>query len=382
MKFSLQSSFLIVSLLIVSCGDPGQPETVIIEERIPIELSEGDLFRGNKVMAFLQNKEKFLKESNSLFLMGINSFRNQSDLDSAEHYLRMSILKEPSARAYFELGNVNLDKKNYEDALKAYGLAEQLDYQPLSKIMYNKSCLYSLDGDMDMAAKYLEYAIQSGYTNIDHISKDKDLLALRKSYQYEQAIEKGLRGVSDAENLYWLQFKQKFAKIDFPHAINPVSHYNSEKEWVSISFDYEKYISEMRDEQFSREVSKEFYYNIQPYETEEFVALVYTVSDIWLGEYAPDTYILATFTHEGKLIDKKVIAGGDKLDNDYLSATLKKDYTIKVDIIRPTYEKDTDESGYYENKIIETKKVGEVELKITKKGRIEETSRMEDPSNV
>ena len=374
MKLLSLSSILIVCLIIVSCGDPGQPETVIVEERLPVELNERDLFRGNKIMAFLQNKEKFLKESNSLFLLGINSFRNQSDLDSAEHYLRMSILKEPSARAYFELGNVNLDKKNYEDALKAYGLAEQLDYQPFSKIMYNKSCLYSLDGDMDMAAKYLEYAIQSGYTNIDHIAKDKDLAALRKSYQYEEAIEKGLRGVSDAENLYWLQFKQKFAKVDFPHAINPVGHHDSGEEWVSISFDYEKYISEMRDEQFSREVSKEFYYNIQPYETEEFVALVYTVTDIWLGEYAPDTYILATFTHEGKLIDKQVIAGGNELDNDYLAATMEKDYSIKVDIIHPTYKKNTDEHGYYENEIMDTKKVGEKTFKISPKGIINETS--------
>lgn len=367
-------SFFSLSLLMVSCGDPGQPDTVIVEERIPVKLYEGDLFKGNKIMAYLENEEKFSNESKSFFLMGINSFRNQNDLDSAEHYLRMSILKEPSARAYFELGNVNLDQKNFKVALKAYGIAEQLDYQPLSKIMYNKSCIYSLKGDTEMAGQYLEYAIQSGYTNLEHISKDEDLEALRGTRQYERAVERGLRGVSDAENLYWLQFKQKFAKVDFPHLIEPIESEDSRREWESISFDYEKYITEMRDEQFSREVSKEFYYFTQPYENENFVAIVYKVSDIWLGEYAPDTYILATFTHDGKLIDKQRIGGGDELDGQYYSASLEKDMTINVDVIEPEYEKDPGYYGYHENKLIDIKKVGGVVFKISKSGKIKEES--------
>lgn len=376
MKKAILFSFSTV-LILTSCGDPAQPETVIQDERIPVELTIADLFKGNKILAFLENEEKHIQESNEFFLKGLNSFRNKNDLDSAEHYLRMSILKEPTPKAYFELANVNMNKKDYETALLAYGVAEQLDYQPLSKIMYNKSCLYSLKGEQEMAGQYLEYALQSGYNNLDHINKDKDLEELRKSGYYERAIDKGLRGMSNAENLYWLQFKKMFAKSDLPQVLSPVLNGSDYEKLSYISYDYEKYISEMRDEQFSREVSKGFYYYSQPYETEDFVAVVYVVKDEFMGEYAPSSFVLATFTHEGKLIDKRAIAGGEYLDENFWEATLRKNRKIAIDIVKPIYEKDTFEHGFYDNKLIDTKKVGKIEFEINKKGEIKETYREE-----
>ena len=364
-------------LLFTSCGDPAQPETITKDERIPVELSLGDIFKGNKILAFLENEEKYIQEANEYFLKGLNAFRNNDDLDSAEHYFRMSILKEPTPKAYFELGNVQMNKKDFETALLAYGVAEQLDYQPLSKIMYNKSCLYSLKGEQEMAGQYLEYALQSGYNNIEHINKDTDLDELRETSYYKVALDKGLRGMSNAENLYWLQFKKLFAKSDLPQVISPILQENEHEELKYISYDYEKYISEMRDEQFSREVSKGFYYYSQPYENENFVAVIYVVKDEFMGEYAPSAFMMATFTHEGKLIDKEMIAGGEYLNDDFLEATLNKDMTISVDVLNPIYEKDTDEHGFYDNKLVDTEKIGEVEFRISKTGKIVEENREE-----
>lgn len=359
-----------VLLMITSCGDPGESNVVVKEERIPIKLTDEDLYKGNKILAFLQNEQKFLKEANTLFLNGINSYRNKADLDSAEHYLRMSILKEPTGRAYFELGNVNLDKKNFDEALMAYGIAEQLDYQPLSKIMYNRSCLYSLKGEEELAGKYLEYAIQSGYNNLDHIGKDEDLAALRETGYYDRAIEKGLRGVSNAENLYWLEFKKQFATVKMPIKLKTELSQAEMEELKYISFDYERYISEMRDEKFSREVSKAFYHYAQPYETEGYVAIVYVVKDEYMGDYAPLTYRLATFTHEGKLIDKRQIGGRELLSEPMMEATLKKDMTISIDLLEPQYKEDPEEVGYYDNPMLSSKKVGTMKMRINEKGKI------------
>lgn len=362
----------IVSIIILgsACGDPAESNVEVKEERIPVTLTEEDLFKGNKILAFLQNEQKFLQEANSLFLHGIDSYRNKSNLDSAEHYLRMSILKEPTGRAYFELGNVNLDKKNFDEALMAYGIAEQLDYQPLSKIMYNRSCLYSLKGEEELAGKYLEYAIQSGYNNIDHISKDEDLAALRETGYYERAIEKGLRGVSNAENLYWLEFKRQFATVKMPIKLKTELTEAEMQELKYISYDYERYISEMRDEKFSREVSKAFFHYAQPYETDEFVAIVYVVKDEYMGDYAPLTYRLATFTHEGKLIDKRQIGGRELLSEPMMEATLKKDMTISIDLLDPQYKEDPETVGYYDNPMLSSKKVGTMKIRINDKGKI------------
>lgn len=357
-----------------SCGDPVPESETNIETKLrPIEISEDDIFSGNKILAFLKNEEKFIKESNNFFLKGLNSFRNEKNLDSADYYLRQSILKEPTAKAYFELGNVYMDKKKYDDALLSFGLAEQLNYEPFSKILYNKACLYSLKEETELAGKYLEYSLQAGYNNLDHINKDSDLEELRDTYYFKQAVKKGMRGMSDGDNLFWMQFKKQFSKTKFPVALVANIEWEELEKLGSISYEYEKYISEMRDEEFSREVSKMFYYYMQPYETENYVALVYIVRDEYMGELAPLTYRLATFTHEGKLIDKKEISGRSSLNEEIKEAKLMQGGVIEVSRFKPVYEKDPDNYGYYENPMIKKNFLDKKTITISKTGKIVES---------
>jgi len=359
-----------------SCGDPVPENKTTIQTKLkPIEITEDDIFSGNKILAFLKNEEKFIKESNNFFLKGLNAFRNERNLDSADYYLRQSILKEPTAKAYFELGNVYMDKKKYDQALVSFGLAEQLNYEPFSKILYNKACLYSLKEETELAGKYLEYSIQAGYTNLDHIQKDKDLDELRETYYFKQALKKGMRGMSDAENLFWLQFKKQFSKTQFPISLKANLEWEELEPLGSISYEYEKYIAEMRDEEFSREVSKMFYYYLQPYETENYVALVYIVRDEYMGELAPLTYRLATFTHDGKLIDKKEISGRTTLDGEIKEGKLLKGGTIEVSRYKPVYEKNPDEEGYYDNPIVKKNFIDKKIITISKAGKILESSK-------
>lgn len=366
-------SVLLITLIVLlaSCGEPGElVNTIKKQKRIDVQLAESDLFETAKIFAFLQNDVKFIKEANKLYLNGVDAFKNKKNLDSADYYLRQSILKEPSGKAYYELGNVYMDRKQYDKALSAYDLAENLDYQPFSKILYNKSCLYSLQKDVKLSGKYLEYALQAGYNNLDYIDKDEDLAELRKSELFDQAVEKGLRGMSNSKNLFWLQFKKLFRKYTFPHAIQTQLDEKTLSDMQYISYDFEKYISEMRDEKFSREVSKGFYHYGQLYETDAYVAIVYIVKDEFMGESAPLLYRMATFTHEGKLIDKKRIGGKENLSDDIWVSTFNKDQTIDIKVMKATYEKDPEEEGYYDNKIVSTKEVGKIKYKVDSSGMI------------
>lgn len=362
-------------LVFVSCGDPGKLPSKIKKEREDIVLTEQDIYKGNLIAAFMQNETKFVQEANTLFLRGVDAYRNKSELDSAVTYFTASILKGPSPKAYFELGNAQMDRKEYESALSSYRLAEQLGYQPFSKILYNKACIYSLQEDEELSAQYLEYALQAGYTNVAHMQKDSDLENLReKNWLFKGAVDKGLRGVSNAENLFWLQFTKLFPAMGTPIDLKINL---SEEEYQAldyISYDYEKYISEMRDAKFSRDVSSSYLYYANAYETDVFVALVYIVKDEWMGESAPLTYKMATFTHEGRLIDKQTIAGSlnSDLDGVYLQTTLNKDRTISGNLVEPQYEKDPDEEGYYDNKILSYKQVGTKDFRITEAGKIVE----------
>ena len=363
-----------LSFFMISCGDPAETINVNKTERIPVVLEDDELFASNKVLAFLQNEKKFIEDANAFFLKGINSFRNKKDLDSADYYLRKSILKEPTARAYFELGNLYQNKKKFGEALLAYDLAEQLDYKPFSKLLYNKSCLYSIQEKNEMSGKYLEYAIQAGYNNIEHIAKDSDLKSLRESHYYNEAVERGLRGTSDAKNLFWLSFKKEFGPANFPQKLKQSMNIEELNALKYISFDFEKYISEMRNEEFSREVSKGFYYFSQPYETEKFVALIYVVKDEFMGELAPLTYRMATFTHEGKLIDKKDIAGSSNYSEELKEATLTKNRVINVKYFKPIYKEDPDLNGFYDNEIIKKNLLGSTTITISANGKIVEES--------
>lgn len=376
MKLVFVASLL---FLIASCGEPTEViNTIKKQKRIDIELAESDLFETSKIFAFLENEVKFIEEANKLYLNGVDAFKNKRNLDSADYYLRQSIIKEPSGKAYYELGNVFMDQKKYDEALNAYGLAENLDYQPISKILYNKSCLYSLQKDVEMSGQYLEYALQAGYNNLDHIDKDEDLAELRKSDLFKPAIEKGVRGMSNAKNLFWLQFKKLFPKYPFPHTLESQLDEKILAGKQYISFDFEKYISEMRDEKYSREVSKGFYHYAQMYETENYVAVVYIVKEEFMGDAAPLLYRLATFTHEGKLIDKKRIGGKEYLSDDLWSTTFNKDRTIDIKVLKPTYEKDPEDEGYYENEIVSSEEIGQMQFKVDGKGMIVKVSGSEE----
>ncbi|TNE72826.1 MAG: hypothetical protein EP333_07145 [Bacteroidetes bacterium] len=366
--------FLLTAVSLVACGDPGKGNDQLTEERIDINISEDDLFTSNRIMAFLENSTKFLDEANSFFLKGIDAYRNKKNLDSAQYYFRHSLLKEPTAKAYFELGNVYFDNRDFKMAELSYGMAEKLDYQPFSKILYNKACMYSLQEERELAGQYLEYAIQAGYNNLDHIEKDPDLENMRGTYYFTKAIDRGLRGVSNAENLFWLQFQKQFQKVSLPLKLKNTLSEEEQAQLQFISYDYERYIAEMRDDQFSREVSKGFYYFAKPYETKEYVALVYIIKDEFMGEYAPLMYRLATFTHEGKLIDKKVVGGRELLESDILETTLKGNGVIDVSIKHPTYEKDPEEEGYWNNPIVDSKVIGKMRFKIKPNGMIVEES--------
>lgn len=131
----------------------------------------------------------------------------------------------------------------------------------------------------------------------------------------------------------------------------------------------------MRDEQFSREVSKGFYYFGQPYETKEYVALVYIVKDEFLGDDAPLLYRIATFTHEGRLIDKQVIGGRELFESDIYEATMKKGGVIDVVVKKPIYEKDPEEDGYWDNPIKEMKQIGTRKFTIRNNGIIVEDTK-------
>ena len=377
MKFAFYS--LILASALASCGNPAVPGsdvkpggTSVVDETLPVKLSAADLFNGEKVRLFLFQNPKANPESNKLFLNALDEFKNKKNLQAASEGFKASIKAYPNSKSYYELGNVYMEMENYQGALDAYSLAEKLGYEPFSKVMFNVACAYSQLKNFEMSAEYLQFAIQAGYVNIDNIEKDPDLAKLREEepHLFKKNVELALSGVSDIENLYWLQFKRNFVQAAFPVNMNMEQGKVSFDDKNRISYDFERFVAEMRNERFSREVSKSFFNFVQVAETKNYVALIYVVKDEFNGDMSPLTYRLVTYTKTGKIIDKKEIAGREDYSALLKMCTINKDLSFTITNYETTFEKNPDEEGYYDNPIVSKKKIDLEKYRIDASGKI------------
>lgn len=363
-------AFMFLFVLLYSCATgPSRMEKNTTDTFKPLD--EASIFDGFAVSIASKVNKDSIDVANQLFLNGLDAYRNKKDNQQAIGLFQSSIFKYPSAKAYYELGNVYLDLKDYDLALSAYKISEQLGYEPFANLLFNISCAYSLTENVEMSANYLEYAIQAGYSNFQNIEKDVDLLNLRKSVLFNTHYQRALEGVSDKDNIFWLQFKTRFPQAKLPLKLDQVVHESVLDDVNYIGYDYEVYVSEMRNERFSREVSRGFYYFARVLETDKYVALVYIDKDMFLNEYSPLNYVLATFTPTGKIIDKRIIAGHKYHDEPLKKTQILKDGTISITNYELTYENDPREYGFWDNQVKSMAELSKETLKINANGKIE-----------
>lgn len=352
----MKRNLFFVSSLTIALFSCGNPEGGIVQKAIdhPVPekkvLKPEEIYSTSAVLSFAKSDGIDKSESQQLFLQGVDFYRNQSNLDSAIFKFEQAVLKAPSAQLYYELGCANRDQNNLSTAKIAFEVAEQLGYEPFNKVLYNLATVHSLKDDTEMASKYLTYAIQAGFNDIDLIESDTSLNNIRDSYTFEQAIKKGLRGVSDPRKMQWINFKKQFPKLTFPIAPKNILADEEMEDFEFISFDFERFVSEMRDEKFSREVSKGFYYYATVFENENCIGLLYMEREEFMGNMYPAGYRLVTFTPEGKLIDKMTVSGMEA-NREMREVQFFDDGAFDVVAKKVSFEKDIDEYGFYDNPI-------------------------------
>jgi tetratricopeptide (TPR) repeat protein len=362
---------LVLIFAFAACSSPAAEKPIIKQDK-SARLSEGEMFSSAMVAKFVSKNPILNEKANVAFLEAIDLFRNKKQFQPAFEKFCESILVYPTSKAYYEFANLMVTMKNFTGALHAYDMAEQLGYEPFSKVLYNKSCLYSLMEEVELSGAYLEYALQAGYTNIDQINKDEDLENLRNEPIFEQKLKSGLSGMSNPESLYWLQFKRQFPTFKFPLVLDE----KTDKKTVfttksNINYDFERFIAEMRDDKFSRDVGKSFMYYAMVKESEKFVAVIYAIQDEMYTDAEnklPLTYRMATFTHEGKLIDKKEIGGRSLMDAPLKTCIIQKDGSFELVAFETIFEKNPAEEGYSNNPVKSKTELSRKKFKINAAG--------------
>ncbi|KAA2245088.1 hypothetical protein F0L74_03765 [Chitinophaga agrisoli] len=358
-----------LSLLLITAGLSACYTTAVKKRtKEDIQLQAGFMYDRDSVLLVVKEGPGKEEEADRLFLQAIDAYRNKKKAGSSIGLFRQSILLQPQAKAYYEMGNALMDEGNVAEAVKAYAIAETLGYSPLYKVLYNQACAWSRLKNREKAGYYLVSAIEFGYSNLKNIQNDPDLQYLRaETDAFGKIVSNAFSGATDPEKLEWNLFTHEFALLDLPVTLD--ANYGKKLKGQFISYDYERYVPEMRDGKFSRDVGSDFYYVGLVKGTDSIKTLVYAVRDLSLDEEACPAYYIASFNAYGKLIDKLLIGGHLTLEDPLKVATIQENGVIEVSEFVQRYEKDPKEEGYRDNKIIENKALDQLHYGIADDGR-------------
>jgi tetratricopeptide (TPR) repeat protein len=350
-----QLLLFVTTATLFACNGPSESKKGSASD---VTLTQSNLYSQDTVLMVANAGLAKNKEADKLFLQAIDVYRNKKDPSQAVAIFKKSILEQPQAKAYYEMGNALGDIGELEEGLRAYDIADVLDYKPLNKLLYNKACLYSRLKDLDNAKQYLVSAIEFGYGNIKNIQKDKDLANLREDnkYTFNDIILNAMSGSTDPDKLQWAVFSHEFTPVKFPLVLDMKYASNMTEDKI-ISYDNERYVPEMRDYAFSRDVGAEYYRVGLVRANDSSRTLIYGVVDEMGGNTLP-VYYIASFTTKGTLIDKLMIGGQKILKDPFKVATINANYDIEVANFELTYEKDPDQEGYEENPVKSQKPLG------------------------
>ncbi|SEW09501.1 TPR end-of-group domain-containing protein [Chitinophaga arvensicola] len=317
------------------------------------KLSVASLYNADSVKYVAAHAAGKNNAAEKVFLKAIDLYRNKKNAAGSVDLFIKSILLQPQAKSYYELGNALMDTRKVGEALSAYDMAELLDYKPLSKLLYNKACAYSISKKKDSAEYYLYAAIEFGYNNMDNILKDPDLAWVREdNYAFKSNILEAFAGAGDPEKLQWNLFAGQFKPLHMPVTIDKA--YAKDLGQQFISYDFEIYVSEMRDTKFSRDVGSSFFYVGEVKKTPEYKTLIYGISDEVedpgnLSEGMPFYYLMVSYNTSGKVLDKMLLAGQKLLNDPYRKAVISGNGDIEVTDYKIEYEKDPEKEGYKDN---------------------------------
>ncbi|MBK9043972.1 MAG: hypothetical protein IPN97_12490 [Saprospiraceae bacterium] len=79
------------------------------------------------------------------------------------------------------------NNKEYEKSVKKFKKAFKLE-QKSAGDLYNAGCSASLNGDKKLAFKWLNLALQNGWSNVRHLKSDTDLTVLHKDKRWNKLV--------------------------------------------------------------------------------------------------------------------------------------------------------------------------------------------------
>lgn len=329
------------------------------------------------------NPDSLKNKSRELFLKAIDTYKNKEQPGIAVDIFKASILAFPEAKTYYELGNALLDTEvlyNMQEAIEAYEVAEHLHFQPLSNVHYKKACAYNMLYNSPLAdAKkknsyyyraidHLRQAFNNGYFDTTALRNDPRINHLVSTKEYKRMVME-IMGQQESKpvNALFDMFRNSFPVSSGSLEI-PLMKVDMQDYRESINYDYARFIPEMENVSFGRDVSHDFFYVARIAETSNYTALVYSSISFWEEEMQPVHTTLATYNNEGEIISKKLISC--QCSAEKIKIATVEDRVITVQDYKRIWELPIDKVGFYDNKVKDHELIAEAKFRIDETGMI------------
>ena len=352
---------LLALVFLFSCKSQKKPVAISY-------LNKDAVFNKDSVRAFLERVSTAQTDSGkAVFLKGVDFLKNSKNGSAAVEAFVQSLTIYPTATAYYELGNAYLQTKNWQTALRSFEMAEAMNYTPIGSTLFGQASCYAEMDSTERAFDYLTYAVQNGFVDRTKFLSNPHFASYKSDGTLLTTYNQAMSGNGDPDEILWQGYTQDFKSASFPYRVDSGS-LRKMGDLAVISYDYEKYVPEMRDNKFSRDVGSEYFYVAKVMQTELCSVVLYGCHSYEYGG-APSYYILASFNNKGKLIDKMVVGGAKTFDDNYKEFTAQSATRFQIQEYKNTYEKSTDENGYEDNRVTARSLIGTQQFSITSEGK-------------
>jgi hypothetical protein len=368
-----------IALLFIACKQKATEATQPVSTLLKPALTSTAIYNFDSVASYLQNISSMQADSaKKFFLKAIDTYKNNKKPQESINDFTSALALYPDKKSYYELGSALLDANKPDMALNAFEMAEKLNYDPLGYVLFKKACCYATLKKEDnyeneeKATELIQYAVENGFTDRTKLLTEPKLKSLNEYGALTRVYNAAMAGYGSTNNVLWNDFSNNFQQCSFPLTINMESIKKLGKT-NAINYDYEKYVTEMRDYKFSRDVGNEFFYYAKVTSTPDYKTVIYGSRSYDYGDgekvaYIPCEFYMASFNNDGKLLDKVILAGNLVYDKPFLVASLQQNGSFEIKEFANVFEKDTEKNGYENNKIVKSNLLKTTNYKINDKG--------------
>lgn len=133
------------------------------------------------------DKEAAIKESKKLNDLGMNLNKQKKYAEAVKKY-EEAIDYHATGELYYNYANTLSNVPRLEDSIKAWEIANTLNYSKPELALYNIACSYSRLDKPEAAFEALAVAVDRGYSAFNYIQKDPDMENLRKRADWKERI--------------------------------------------------------------------------------------------------------------------------------------------------------------------------------------------------